>query len=68
MLDNSSDLIIISVPFLLDWFKETKTNENTMSDISSADLDYIESVFEQIDINNDGTITLSELASSKINL
>ena len=36
-----------------------------MSDISSADLDYIESVFEQIDINNDGTITLSELASSK---
>ena len=38
-----------------------------MSDITSSDLDYIESVFEQIDINNDGTISLSELASSKKN-
>ena len=37
-----------------------------MSDISSADLDFIEGVFEQIDINNDGNISLSELAASKI--
>ena len=34
-------------------------------DISDEDLDYIESVFETIDIDQNGLISLSELASSK---
>ena len=32
------------------------------SDISQADLDYIEELFDKIDIDQDGTISIQELA------
>ena len=35
------------------------------SDISKPDLDFIENLFDKIDIDQDGTISLQELAKGK---